>query len=79
MTKYVHGGHAWVCMGAGGHDWGWGHGQETKRGTGTYISLCDTTTVRQKQEKDMLCCGGARIVTRNKPGHTRHVKRPIKT
>ena len=31
MLKYAHGGHSWVCMDAGEHNQGLGHGKEAKR------------------------------------------------
>ena len=31
MFTYAHGGHSWVCMDAGEHNRGLGHGKEAKR------------------------------------------------
>ena len=30
---HVHGGHSWVRMGVGEHNWGWGHGMEARKTT----------------------------------------------
>ena len=77
MPIHAHGGHSWVRMGVGEHNWGWGHRKEARKTTYGHYRSWVYTLVARKLTKKKVWRGGARMVSGDKPGHTGHVLRPI--
>ena len=77
MLMDVWDGYVWVWMGAGAIIMGWGKERRQNESRKTILSRGHTHICTVKLRKNVVRCGRARVVIKDKPGHIGHVWRAI--